>query len=89
MDPFLPRNKRLLNEDNVIILKLWIIHYLKNMILPILVHMILLKNKWNKITNKDDEYREEISKLQDGNESVNNSETSDTLHDDSINKKTK
>ena len=42
-----------------------------------------------KITNNDDEYKEETSKLQDGNESVDNPETSDTLRDDSIIKTTK
>ena len=51
--------------------------------------MILLKNKKQKDTNDDDEYKEETSKLQDGNESVDNSETSDTLRDDIIIKTTK
>ena len=36
------------------------------------------------ITNNDDEYKEETSKIQEGNESVDNSETSDTLCDDII-----
>ena len=45
--------------------------------------MILLK-KIPKNTNNDDEYKEETSKIQDGNESVDNSETSDTLCGDSI-----
>ena len=42
-----------------------------------------------KITNNDDEYKEENSKIQEGNESVDNSETSDTLCDDSIIETTK
>ena len=41
------------------------------------------------ITNNDDEYKEEASKIQDGNESVDDSETSDTLLDDSTIKTTK
>ena len=41
------------------------------------------------ITNNDDEYKEEDSKIQDGNESVDDSETSDTLLDDIIIKTTK
>ena len=52
--------------------------------------MILLKKTNDKkITNNDDEYKEETSKIQEGNESVDNSETSDTLRDDSIIKTTK
>ena len=50
----------------------------------ILVQMVLLKEKKKNNTNDDDKYKEETSKLQDGNESVNNSETSDTFCDDSI-----
>ena len=42
-----------------------------------------------KITNIDYEYKEETSKIQDGNESVDNYETSDTLRGDSIIKTTK
>ena len=41
------------------------------------------------ITNTDDEYKEETSKIKEGNESVDNSETSDTLSYDSIIKTTK
>ena len=55
----------------------------------ILVQMILLKKNDQNNTNYDDEYKEETSKLQDGNESVDNSETLDTLCDDSIIKTTK
>ena len=42
-----------------------------------------------KNTNDDDEHKEETSKVQDGNESVDNHETSYTLHDDIIIKATK
>ena len=42
------------------------------------------KTKYEKSTNDDDKYKEETSKFQDGNESVDNSETSDNLRDDSI-----
>ena len=45
--------------------------------------------KMKKFTNNYDEYMEETSKIQEGNESVDNSETSDTLRDDIIIKKTK
>ena len=52
--------------------------------------MILLKKTNDKkITNNDDEYKEENSRLQDGNESVDNYETSYTLRDESIIKITK
>ena len=41
-----------------------------------------MKNrKTQKNTNDDDEYKEDNSKLQDGNEPVDIPETSDTLHD--------
>ena len=36
--------------------------------------MILLKNRKTKNTNDYDEYKEETSKLRDGNESIDNSE---------------
>ena len=45
--------------------------------------------KDEKNTNDDDEYKEETSKLQYCNESVDNSETSDTLCYDIIIKTTK
>ena len=73
----------------IIILKLNILHDLKKMICHILVKLILLKKRKKTNTNDDDEYRKETSKLQDGNESVDNSETSETLSDDSIIKTTK
>ena len=59
------------------------------MICHILVEMILLKNGRQKNTDEDEKYKEETSKLKDGNESVDNSETSDTLCDDIIIKTTK
>ena len=51
--------------------------------------MILLKNDFENNTNNDEKYKEETEKLQDSNESVDNSEISDTLCDDSIINKTK
>ena len=51
--------------------------------------MILLKKQKTKNTNDDDKYKQESSKLQDGNESVDNSETLDNLRDDTIIKTTK
>ena len=43
------------------------------MICHILVQMILLKKNDKTITNNDDEYKEENSKIKEGNESVDNS----------------
>ena len=65
------------------------LHYLKEMICHTLVQMVLLEKQMTKITNNDDKYKEETSKLQDGDESVDNYETSDNLRDDSIIKTTK
>ena len=45
------------------------------------------KDKKNK--NDDNKYKEDTSKLQDGNERVDNPETSDTLCDNSVIKTTK
>ena len=42
------------------------------------------KVKRHKNTNDDDEYKEDTSKHQDSNESIDNPETSDTLCDDRI-----
>ena len=44
--------------------------------------MVLLEKKDK--NNYDEEYKEETSKLQESNESVDNYETSDTFCDDSI-----
>ena len=52
------------------------------MICHILVHTVKTNEKT--ITNNDDKYKEETSKIHEGNESADNSETSDTLHDGSI-----
>ena len=49
----------------------------------------IAKAKYTKNTNDDDEYREDTSKHQDSNKSVDNPETSDTLLDDSIVRTTK
>ena len=46
------------------------------------------KNDKN-ITNDDEEYKEETSKVIEGNDGVDKSETSGSLHDDSIIKTTK
>ena len=45
--------------------------------------MILPKKK-TKITSNNEKYKEETSKVQEGNESDDNYETSDNLRDDSI-----
>ena len=73
----------------IIIRKPQILHYLKKIICHILVQIIYWKKNDKTITNNDDEYKEETSKIHEGNESVDNFETSDTLHDDSIIKTTK
>ena len=44
----------------------------------------IAKAKDTKNTNDADKYREDASKIQDGNERVDNPETSDTLRDDSV-----
>ena len=62
---------------------------MKKMIWHILVQIILLKKNDKKITNYNDKFKEETSKIQEGKESVDNSETLDTLRDDSIIKTTK
>ena len=58
----------------MIIPKPQILHYLENMICHILFQMILLK-RMTKNKNNDDEYKEETSKIQEGNGSVDNYET--------------
>ena len=64
----------------MIILKLQILHYMENMI---------CETNDQKITNNDEEYKKETSKIQEGNESADNSETLGTLRDDIIIKTTK
>ena len=49
----------------------------------------IAKSKDTKNNNDDDEYKQDTQKLLDGNEHVDNPETSDTLNDDSAIKKTK
>ena len=51
--------------------------------------MILLKKRDTKNTNDDDKYKDDTLKLQDGNECVDNPETSETLRDDIFIKTTK
>ena len=58
------------------------------MICHILVKTILLKKNDKKITDHDEYYKEETSKMIESNESVDNYETSDNLRDDSIIKTT-
>ena len=86
MSSFLPGNKILLNEENdnnpettdtSISQKYDMSHTSQDDFIE--------KAKEEKNTNYDDEYKEETLKLQYSNESVDNSETSDTLCDDSIN----
>ena len=57
----------------MIILKPQILHYPVNMICHILVKTILMKKNDKKITDHDEYYKEETSKIQEGNESVDNS----------------
>ena len=87
---FFPRNKILLNEDNYddpettdtsLSGKYDMSHTSPDDFTE--------KNKWQKITNNDDEYKEETSKIQEGNESFYNYETSDALRDEIIIKTTK
>ena len=49
----------------------------------------IAKVKDTKNTNDDYEYKEDTSKLQEVNERVDNTETSDNFHDESVIKKTK
>ena len=90
MSPFIPGNKILLNDENdqnpettdtSRSEKYNISHTSR--------YDFIEKAKDKKNTNDDDEYKEETSKYQDGNESVDNSETPDILRDDSIIKTTK
>ena len=89
LSPFLPGNKRLLNEDNddnpetkdtSISGKYDMSHTSPD---------DFTETNDKNITNNDDEYKEETSQIQEGNKSVDYSETSDTLRDDSIIKTTK
>ena len=89
MSPFLPGNKILLNEDNddnpeatdnSISRKDDMSHTSPD--------DFTKKTYDKKITNNDDEYKEEISKIKEGNESVDTSETPDDFCDDIIIKTT-
>ena len=44
----------------------------------------ITKAKDNKNTNDDDKYKQDTSKLQDGNKHVDNPETSDTFCNESV-----
>ena len=85
LSPFLPGNKRVLNEENdhnpetadtSRSGKYDMSHTSRN--------DFIAKAKDTKNTNYDEEYKEDTSKDQYGNESIDNPETSDTLCDDSI-----
>ena len=90
MSPFLPGNKIILNEDNDDNLGTTDISLSgKDDMSHTSTDDFTEKPNDKKITNNDDEYKEENSKIQEVNESVDNSETSNTLRDDSIIKTTK
>ena len=90
LSPFIPGNERLLNKDNnynpettdtSISEKYYMSHTSPDDFTG------RIKDERN--TNDDDKYKEETLILQYSNKSVDNSETSDTLRDDSIIKTTK
>ena len=89
MSPFLPVNKRLLNEDNYYNPETTDTSLSGKDDMSHNIPDDFTEKKDKTITNNDDKYKEETSKLQDGNESVDNSETSDTLRYDHIIKTTK
>ena len=90
LSPFLPGNKRILNEENdnnnentdtSKSEKYDMSHTSQD------DSIAKVKDTIN--TNDDGEYKEDTLKLQDGNERVDNPETSDTLRDESVINKTK
>ena len=90
LSPFLPGNKRQLSEDNDDNPETTDTSLSgKDDMSHTSPYDFTGKTNDKKITNNDDKYKEETSKIQEGNESVDNSETSDTLRDDSIIKTTK
>ena len=90
LSPFIPGNKISLKEDNddnpeITVTSL----YGKDDMSHTSKDDFTGKTNDKKITNNDDEYKEETSKIKEGNESVDSFETSDNLRDDSIIKTTK
>ena len=74
----------------MIILKLQILHILKKYYTSYTNPDYSIENlKYMKNTNDDEKYKEDNSKHQDGNESVDNPETSDTSLNENVIKKTK
>ena len=85
MSPFIPVNKRLLNEEND--------HNPettdtskseKDDMSHTSQDDYIAKAKDTKNNNDDDKYKEDTLKLQDGNERVDKPETLDTLRNDSV-----
>ena len=85
LSPFLPGNERLLNKDNDNNPETTDTSISEKDDMTHTSPDDFTGGKNDKtITNDNDEYKEETQKLQDVNESVDNSETSGTLRDDSI-----
>ena len=83
--PFIPGNERLLNEENVDNPETKdTSKYEKDDTSLTSQNYSIEKLKDTKNTNDDDEYKEDTSKIQDGNEHVDNPETSDTLRGESV-----
>ena len=89
LSPFLPVNKRLLNKDNDDNPKITDTSTSEKDDMSHTSQDNFSEKNHKTITNDYDEYKEETQKLQDGNKSVDNYETSDTLRDDNIIKTTK
>ena len=90
MSPFLPGNKILSNEENGYNLETTDTSQSeKDDTSYTSRDDSIAKEKDTKNSNDDDEYKEDTSKLQDGNERVDSPETSDNFRDDSVIKKTK
>ena len=90
LSPFIPVNKRLLNDEND--------HNPETIDTSLSEKDDMSHTSWDYFiektkaeinTNYYEEYKEETSKIRYGNESADNSETSDTLRDDSVIKTTK
>ena len=89
MSTFLPGNKRLLNEDNDDDPKTTDTSLSEKYDMSHTNPDAFTEKKNDKIIpNNDDKYKEETSKIQKSNESVDNSETSNTFCGDSIIKTT-
>ena len=73
----------------MIIVKPQMLHYPERMMNNILVQMILLEKQTINKLNNNEKYKKETSKIKEGNESVDNYETSYNLCDDSIIKRNK